>query len=291
MSDLALRESDRLCKSFWMPPSLAQLESAIRGSWCLWTADPVDQAGWSSSNPASGQCASTALLVYEAFGGEVLIADVQHRDGTCQGFHYSNRLPDGTSLDLTGEQFVEGEIIGPTRLAQRPPDLTLGRLAGQYRLLRTGVERRLRAPLGPADASRPLSVKGVCFDGVGRALLCRNWRGEWELPGGRPEVGERFDDCVVREFREETGIVVEARNVVDAYAFEVTTGAWVDVLVLGCVAASSSAPIVSTEHQTVQWLDPTEIEDAELPAGYRQAVSVWSARAVEHGLLDGGGFV
>jgi AhpD family alkylhydroperoxidase len=41
---------------------------------------------------------------------------------------------------------------------------------------------------GPA----PLSVKGVCLDAGGRVLVCRNWRREWELPGGRPSLGEEL---------------------------------------------------------------------------------------------------
>ena len=35
--------------------------------------------------------------------------------------------------------------------------------------------------------------------------------GLWELPGGKLAPGERVEDCVVREVREETGIVIAAR--------------------------------------------------------------------------------
>lgn len=258
----------------------AQLKSAVRASWCVWTADPCDQPSWSSSNPAWGQCASTALIVQDMLGGQLLIADVQHHDGSRQGVHYCNRLPDGSDLDLTREQFINGEIIDKQRLAARPTDTTSGRLAGQYRLLAAAVARRLKASSGSMESPWSLSVKGVCLDSTGRVLLCRNWRAEWELPGGRPEIGERLDHCVEREFREETGLAVQARNVIDAYAFEVQEGAWVDVLVYGCSPQSPVAPIVSPEHQTVAWLDAAEIEADELPAGYGRAIKEWRARAL-----------
>jgi 8-oxo-dGTP pyrophosphatase MutT (NUDIX family) len=42
----------------------------------------------------------------------------------------------------------------------------------------------------------PVSVKGVAVQG-GRVLLLRNERDEWELPGGKLEVGEDPAACVV----------------------------------------------------------------------------------------------
>jgi ADP-ribose pyrophosphatase YjhB (NUDIX family) len=126
---------------------------------------------------------------------------------------------------------------------------------------------------------RPLSVKGVCLDRDGRVLLCRNWRSEWELPGGRPEVGERLDRTVEREIREETGISVQARDVIDAYPFEVQSGTWVEIIVYGCAVTPSTAPGVSSEHQAVAWLDVDTIGADELPAGYRRAINRWRSRA------------
>jgi 8-oxo-dGTP pyrophosphatase MutT (NUDIX family) len=49
-----------------------------------------------------------------------------------------------------------------------------------------------------------VTIKGVCLDAERRVLLCRNDRQEWELPGGRPELGESFPACLIREIQEET---------------------------------------------------------------------------------------
>jgi ADP-ribose pyrophosphatase YjhB (NUDIX family) len=259
-------------------PSLTELERAIRSSWGMWTADPVDQPSWSSTNPARGQCASTALIVQDMLGGQLLIADVDHQDGSRQGVHYWNRLATGMELDLTREQFTGREVIGEPRVVQRPADVTRGRLAGQYRLLAAAVASRLQGRLEWQSEPRPVSVKGVCLDPSGRVLLCRNGRAEWELPGGRPEIGERFDRCVEREVAEESGLVVEASHVIDAYAFEVLEGAWVDVVVYGCRLDTPATPRTSAEHHAVAFLDPTIIRPSELPEGYARAIAQWRDR-------------
>jgi hypothetical protein len=53
--------------------SLSSLDQAIRASWCLWTSDPVDQPGWSDSNPRPGSAGQLPLLaarVFRQLGGE-----------------------------------------------------------------------------------------------------------------------------------------------------------------------------------------------------------------------------
>jgi 8-oxo-dGTP pyrophosphatase MutT (NUDIX family) len=47
----------------------------------------------------------------------------------------------------------------------------------------------------------PVSVKGVVIYEQ-RVLLAFNERSEWELPGGRLEVGETPEACVAREIAE-----------------------------------------------------------------------------------------
>jgi hypothetical protein len=125
--------------------SLTEVERAIRESWSVATCDPVDLEQWSPETPARGQCGVTALVVQELLGGDLLLAEVRHADGSRQGVHYWNRLAGGFELDLTRGQFTAGERILAPEIVERPPDLTTGRLYPQYRVLADAVRHRLGA--------------------------------------------------------------------------------------------------------------------------------------------------
>jgi hypothetical protein len=63
--------------------------------------------------------------------------------GTRQGVHFWNRLPNGQEIDLTREQFTDGETIQTPDVVQRAPDTSVGRLAAQYKTLSDRVRARL----------------------------------------------------------------------------------------------------------------------------------------------------
>jgi len=117
--------------------TLSQAEAAIRGAWGIDTSDDPDE--WSEANPARGQCAVTALLVRELFGGDILVANVL-RDGRRIERHAWNRLPSGLTLDLTREQFVNGESFGEPAVEE--PVLT-HRNPERYATLRARVQSAL----------------------------------------------------------------------------------------------------------------------------------------------------
>jgi hypothetical protein len=135
--------------------SLAALDAIIRRCWSEESCDPVDLPGWSPDNPARGQCGVTALVVQDLLGGEVLVAEVHHADGSRQGVHYWNRLHGGIELDLTREQFRDGETIGPATPVARPADLTGARLQAQYETLAAAVQLALDGAAPPAARRRP----------------------------------------------------------------------------------------------------------------------------------------
>jgi hypothetical protein len=125
-------------------PTLDDVTAAVRAAWSRETCDDVDLADWTPANPARGQCGATALTVHDLLGGELLLAEVLRPDGSRQGVHWWNRLPDGTEVDLTRAQFAPDEVVQAPRVVARPPGPPR-RCAGQYLELRARVSAALGA--------------------------------------------------------------------------------------------------------------------------------------------------
>ena len=68
---------------------------------------------------------------------------------------------------------------------------------------------------------RPILGVGAIVEDRGRVLLVERGQeplqGVWSLPGGAVEVGERLDDAIRREVREETGLEVEPVSVAEIF--------------------------------------------------------------------------
>jgi hypothetical protein len=86
--------------------TLGELEDAIRASWSAETSD--DPGSWTMDNPAYQQCDVTAHVVQDYLGGDILVSGVA-LDGRRVDRHAWNRLPSGLAVDLTREQFLQGE--------------------------------------------------------------------------------------------------------------------------------------------------------------------------------------
>ncbi len=123
--------------------------------------------------------------------------------------------------------------------------------------------------------SYPLSVKAIVLH-RGRVLLLVNERDEWDLPGGRPEVGEDHRTALVREVREETGLSIEIGNPVDEHLFEVLPQRFVRILAFGCALKGNARVVLSDEHLEMSWVPVADIGETiagrRLPAGYLGAI-------------------
>ena len=83
--------------------ALGDLERALAQAWSGETS--ADPGRWTPGNPAWGQCAVTALIVQDHFGGSLLRGEVGEIS------HYWNVLPSGEEIDLTKRQFSAGAEI------------------------------------------------------------------------------------------------------------------------------------------------------------------------------------
>jgi len=75
---------------------LEMMKALLLKAWCAETA----KGTWTPECPSLNQCAVTALVVQDFFGGQLLRCKTDSGDS-----HYWNRLPDGREVDLTEEQF------------------------------------------------------------------------------------------------------------------------------------------------------------------------------------------
>ncbi|MFG1677003.1 hypothetical protein [Micromonospora sp. NPDC049282] len=116
---------------------LERLRPILRASWGADTCDPHDLPDWHPGNPARGQCGVTALIVQDLLGGELVLGEVFVGDVRV-GYHYWNRLPDGSDVDLTADQFHPQEAVVGGQVQRRPPGPP-GRCRQEYELLRRRV--------------------------------------------------------------------------------------------------------------------------------------------------------
>jgi 8-oxo-dGTP pyrophosphatase MutT (NUDIX family) len=122
-----------------------------------------------------------------------------------------------------------------------------------------------------------VSVKGVLLEGVRIALL-ENERGEWELPGGRPEPGETFEACLIREMAEELGIEIAVERWLDSWIYEVLPDRFVEIVTYGVRRLDCGPLCLSTEHTRLGRFTLEELTDIRLPEGYRQSICRWVAK-------------
>lgn len=121
--------------------TLLELFAVLEQCWSRETAYPACREGWNLRDPSFGQCAITATLVCDMFGGTI------HKIRTGGGgTHYFNCI-DGAYVDLTREQFDLCDIPAEYEPNQEIPRQYCGKNAdtlARYRQLQRNMIRYLR---------------------------------------------------------------------------------------------------------------------------------------------------
>jgi 8-oxo-dGTP pyrophosphatase MutT (NUDIX family)/transcriptional regulator with XRE-family HTH domain len=133
--------------------------------------------------------------------------------------------------------------------------------------------------------SFPVSVKGVAVQD-GKVLLLENERAEWELPGGKLELGEDPAECVAREISEESGWKVVTGPLLDCWQYHIQPGVDVLIVTYGCHVRSSHPPVVSSEHTRAGLFTAAQVPALTMPAGYKRSIAAWFARDGSHQLTE-----
>ncbi len=121
-----------------------------------------------------------------------------------------------------------------------------------------------------------ISIKGVLIED-GNVVLLENERGEWELPGGRPEPGEDAAACLVREFAEELGAAITVGAILDCWNYEVLPERHVAIVTYAVTRAERGELRHSAEHRRFRWFSLAEIEALPMPEGYRASIRAAAA--------------
>nr|WP_245653178.1 NUDIX domain-containing protein [Herbidospora sakaeratensis] len=142
------------------------------------------------------------------------------------------------------------------------------------------VAERAGVTIRPRPPRFPVSVKGVVVRDD-RVLLLRNERDEWELPGGRLELGEDPAACLAREIAEETGWAAEVGPILDSWQYHIFPGADVVIVTYGVRVAAAGPPVLSHEHREIGLFTEGEVAALRMPENYKRSIAAWFACKAE----------
>jgi len=133
-----------------------------------------------------------------------------------------------------------------------------------------------------------IGVGAVVVDGS-RVLLVRRanepHKGEWSVPGGMLELGEKLRDGVRREVLEETGLVVEPGEVLDVFDSIFTDGQgrmqYHYVLIDFLCRHMSGEAKAGTDVSEVRWISENDLPAMGLSESVGQVVRKGIARTVQ----------
>ena len=122
----------------------------------------------------------------------------------------------------------------------------------------------------------PVSIKGVVLNQEGKVVLLKNERNEWELPGGKLELGETPEDCVIREIKEELDINSKIGLILDSWVYHIYQGVDVLIVTYGCYPNQPFSKVAhSREHKDVGLFSLEEAMILNMPEGYKKSIRNW----------------
>ena len=91
--------------------------------------------------------------------------------------------------------------------------------------------------------------------------------GLWEFPGGKREPGETFEQCLVREIREELGVEISVGKLFEEIAHDYPEKSVRLKFFLCELISGETQPL---DCAAVQWIEKSELAEFEFPAADAQ---------------------
>lgn len=113
-----------------------------------------------------------------------------------------------------------------------------------------------------------LAVRAIIIDDDDKILILKRSvdsktnPGKWELPGGKVDQGEPFDQALIREVEEETGLTITLDTVVGASQQNLPLIRAVHIIMSGKIVGGELK--ISSEHEGYAWEFFENLKDYEL---------------------------
>jgi ADP-ribose pyrophosphatase YjhB (NUDIX family) len=91
------------------------------------------------------------------------------------------------------------------------------------------------------------------------------YRNHWDLPGGRIEPGETIEEALMREFLEETGLVITRARLMDAFHNSEPDEGAPGLCLLYRIEEAKGKMQASSDLQALRYVEKSRIRELQLP--------------------------
>jgi len=121
-----------------------------------------------------------------------------------------------------------------------------------------------------------LGVGALIIDGENIVMIQRGKppnEGWWSLPGGVVEAGEKLEDALRREVREETGLELDAVQFAEVFERIVNDGEYHYVLIdYICRATPGQSPRAGSDSRAARWFHRSELSAMRITEGTLEVI-------------------